>query len=204
MRGSACVRARAFMRRARVRACARTCMRDRERVSEREGYTQRARKSVRACVCKRAYVNRACMYRRRHSKDIYHCIHTFMQTCAICTHHLIHEPPRHIVAPNRLLGHGVYGHALVHRAVMRVSEGVSPVIEARVTYLCVCVRERESQRACIHRTCVYRRRHISMHSCKHLPLHTYVPPCRGCSTHRTSHNRACSTVRLAFWLPASR
>jgi hypothetical protein len=71
-----------------------------------------------------------------------------MQTCAICTHHLIHEPPRHIVAPNRLLGHGVYGHTLCHRAVMRVSEGVSPVIEARVTYL--CVRERERQSTSMH------------------------------------------------------
>jgi hypothetical protein len=85
-----------------------------------------------------------------------------MKTCAILTHHLIHEPPRHVIATNRPLGQRVYGHGLHLRAV---SEGVRPVIEARVTYLCVWVREREGQReresesrrACMNRTCVYRR-----------------------------------------------
>ena len=140
-------------------------------------------------------MNRPCVCRRRHCTDRYQCIHTSLQTCAILTHHFIHEPPRHIVATNRPLGQRVYGHVLHLRAVIRVREGVRPVIEARATYLCVCVCVCVC--ACVG-VCRRARARTHTHTHTHLKTHAHTHTHTYTHTHRERcMNRAC-VYRLTY------
>ena len=131
-RGSTCVWVRTCEKeRSRARKCVRETESD-ERAREID--TEGEEESVYVCICKRAYT-RVCT-----DKDIYQCIHETENMC-LCTltHHLIPKVPRHIVAPNRPLRQRVYGYVLHFLAVIRVSEGVRPMIEARIANYLACV-----------------------------------------------------------------